>query len=133
MTLVGPAYWASVALAAVFHEMAHLTVAWVSRVRVKKLGLSWHGPYIVRDPGSPMQNTIISLAGPGLNLLLGLLFWRSLPTFAFVNGLLALLNLLPIRSSDGMRVYRIWLQPMKATVKSQRSAAATWLRIRAQR
>jgi len=27
-----------------------------------------------------------------------------------VNGFLAIMNLLPIRSSDGLRVYRIWKQ-----------------------
>ena len=64
----------------------------------------------VRDPGTPVQNTVISLSGPGINLVLCVLCWHLSGTFAFVNGFLAVMNLLPIRSSDGLRVYRIWKQ-----------------------
>ena len=108
MTLVGPVYWGSVALAVLLHESAHLAAAYLSGVRVKHIGLSWKGPYIVREPGTPVQNTFISLSGPGINLVLCVLCWHLSGTFAFVNGFLAMMNLLPIPSSDGLRVYRIW-------------------------
>jgi Zn-dependent protease len=108
VTLVGPAYWASVMLAVVLHESAHLGAAYLGRVRVKHVGLSWRGPYIVREPGTPVQNIFISLSGPGINLVLCVLCLHLSGTFAFVNGFLAVMNLLPIRSSDGLRVYRIW-------------------------
>jgi Zn-dependent protease len=108
VTLVGPAYWASVVLAVVLHESAHLAAACLGGVRVKQVGLSWKGPYIVREPGTPVQNIFISLSGPGINLVLCVLCWHLSGTFAFVNGFLAVINLLPIRSSDGLRVYRIW-------------------------
>jgi Zn-dependent protease len=108
VTLVGPAYWGSVALAVVLHESAHLATAYLAGVRVKHVGLNWRGPYIVREPGTALQNTFISLSGPIMNLVLCVLCWHWSGTFAFVNGLLAILNLLPIRSSDGLRVYRIW-------------------------
>ena len=111
MTLVGPVYWGSVALAVLLHESAHLAAAYLGGVRVKHVGLSWRGPYIVREPGTPVQNTFISLSGPGINLVLCVLCWHLSGTFAFVNGFLAVMNLLPIRSSDGLRVYRIWKQP----------------------
>jgi Zn-dependent protease len=75
---------------------------------VKHVGLSWRGPYIVREPGTPLQNTFISLSGPAINLVLCVLCLHLSGTFAFVNGFLAVMNLLPIRSSDGLRVYRIW-------------------------
>ena len=107
MTFVGPVYWASVLLAAVFHESAHLVAAYLGGVRVKRIGLAWRGPYIVREPGTPVQNIFISLSGPASNLLLCLLSLRWSGTFAFVNGFLAIMNMLPIRSSDGFRVYRI--------------------------
>ena len=110
MTLVGPVYWGSVALAVLLHESAHLAAAYLGGVRVKHVGLNWKGPYIVREPGTPVQNTFISLSGPGINLILCVLCWHLSGTFAFVNGFLAVMNLLPIRSSDGLRVYRIWKQ-----------------------
>jgi Zn-dependent protease len=110
VTLVGPVYWGSAALAVLLHESAHLAAAYLGGVRVKHVGLSWKGPYIVREPGTPVQNTFISLAGPGINLILCVPCWHLSGTFAFVNGFLAVMNLLPIRSSDGLRVYRIWKQ-----------------------
>jgi Zn-dependent protease len=108
VTLVGPVYWGSAALAVLLHESAHLLAAYLGGVRVKHVGLSWRGPYILREPGTPLQNTFISLSGPAMNLVLCALFWHLSDTFAFVNGFLAVMNLLPIRSSDGLRVYRIW-------------------------
>jgi Zn-dependent protease len=107
MTLFGPLYWASVASAAVLHEGAHLAAAYVGGVRIKRFGLNWRGPYIVREPGTAMQNICTSLSGPMINLLLCLLCFRWYGTFAFVNGFLAIMNMLPIPSSDGLRVYRI--------------------------
>jgi Zn-dependent protease len=110
VTLVGPVYWGSAALAVLLHESAHLLAAYLGGVQVKHVGLSWKGPYIVREPGTPAQNIFISLSGPGINLILCVLCWHLSGTFAFVNGFLAVMNLLPIRSSDGLRVYRIWKQ-----------------------
>jgi Zn-dependent protease len=110
VTLYGPAYWASAAIAALLHESAHLAVAYLGGVRIKHVGLSWKGPYIIREPGTPVQNILISLSGPGINLILCVSCWHWSSTFAFVNGFMAVMNLLPIRSSDGQRVYRIWRQ-----------------------
>jgi Zn-dependent protease len=87
-----------------------LAAAYLGGVRVKQVGLSWKGPYIIRESGTALQNTCISLAGPGLNLILCVFCLHLSATFAFVNGFLAVMNLMPIRSSDGLRVYRIWRQ-----------------------
>ncbi len=95
MTLISPAFWASLLVSLVLHESAHLVMAYLAGVRVKHIGLSWKGPYIVREPGTPVQNTFISLAGPGINLVLCVLCWHLSWTFARVNGFLALMNLLP--------------------------------------
>ena len=65
VTLISPAFWASLVVSLALHESAHLAMAYVAGVRVKHIGLSWKGPYIVREPGTPVQNTFISLAGPG--------------------------------------------------------------------
>jgi Zn-dependent protease len=110
VTLYGPAYWASAVIAVLLHESAHLVAAYVGGVPVKHVGLSWKGPYIIREPGTAVQNILISLSGPGINLILCVFCWHWSQTFAFVNGFLAVTNLLPIRSSDGLRVYRIWKQ-----------------------
>ncbi len=111
MTLVNPVFWLSLLVALLLHECAHLAAAYLTRVPVKRVGLSWKGPYVVREPGTPVQNTIISLAGPGMNLIFCALCWRSLGMFAWVNLLLGVLNLLPVPASDGLRVYRIWRRP----------------------
>ncbi len=108
MTFFGPVFWISLVSSAVVHESAHLAAARLAGVRIKRMGLSWKGPYIVREPGTPLQNTIISLAGPGINLVLCLISWHWSRTFAFVNGFLAIFNVMPIPSSDGLRVYRLW-------------------------
>jgi Zn-dependent protease len=111
VTLIGPAFWASLVVSAVLHESGHVAAAYLGGVRVKRIGLNWKGPYIVRDRGTPVQNTLISLAGPGINLVLCVLCWHLSRTFASMNGFLALVNLLPVPLSDGLRVYRIWRRP----------------------
>src|ERR1700684_1387930 len=104
-----PGYWTSVLVSVVLHEAAHLVTAVSLKVKVKRIGLNWRGPYIVREPGTPVQNTFVSLAGPGINLVLCILSYHAALTFALVNGFLSLFNLLPfIPSSDGQRVYRLW-------------------------
>jgi Zn-dependent protease len=111
-----PGYWTSVLISVVLHEAAHLVTAVALNVKVKRVGLNWRGPYIVREPGTPVENTLISLAGPAINLVLCILLYSTAPTFAFVNAFLSVFNLLPfIPSSDGQRVYRLW---------SNRSAAS---------
>jgi Zn-dependent protease len=63
----------------------------------------------VRQPGTPIENTVISLAGPAINLVLFMPSHHVAATFAGVNGFLSLFNLLPfIPASDGQRVYRLW-------------------------
>jgi Zn-dependent protease len=104
-----PGYWTSVLLAVILHEAAHLVTAFSLGVQVKRVGLNWRGPYIVREPGTRIENTSISLAGPLFNLFLCVLAYDAASTFVLVNGFLGLFNLLPfIPSSDGQRVYRLW-------------------------
>jgi Zn-dependent protease len=104
-----PGYWTSVLVSVVLHEAAHLGTALALKIKVKRIGLNWRGPHIVREPGTPLQNTCVSLAGPGINLVLCILTYHAALTFALVNGFLGFFNLLPfIPSSDGQRVYRLW-------------------------
>lgn len=68
--LTGYIFWISCLLSVVLHELAHVAMAWVHGLRVKKIGLSWKGPYIVRECGGPIANLHVSLAGPMVNLLM---------------------------------------------------------------
>jgi Zn-dependent protease len=71
-------------------------------VRVKRVGITLKGPYIVREQGPPFANLCIALAGPVLNLALALSFWRFAPLFGLVNLALGGYNLLPFISGlDG--------------------------------
>jgi Zn-dependent protease len=88
--------------AVLLHEMAHVLAARTSGIRVKRVGITWKGPYIVREQGPPFANLCIALSGPVLNLALALLFWRFAPQFGLVNLALGGYNLLPfIRGLDG--------------------------------
>lgn len=88
--------------AVLLHEMAHVLAARASGIRVKRVGMTWKGPYIVREQGPPFANLCIALAGPVLNLALALSFWTLAPQFGLVNLALGGYNLLPfIRGLDG--------------------------------
>lgn len=89
------------------HELSHIATALLLKVRIKQVGLHWRGPYIRREPGTDMQNVAISLAGPGMNLLLAAATWNVNHTFALYNLVLGAFNILPIPSSDGARVMRL--------------------------
>jgi Zn-dependent protease len=89
----------------VLHELAHLAVARFQGLKVKRVGVTWKGPYIVREAGSRLQNLRVCLAGPLLNVFLALVFWRICPTFAICNLVLGTFNLLPFPGSDGKRAW----------------------------
>ena len=91
-------------LAVVCHELAHVVAASALRVRVYQIGITWRGPFIRRDPGTVIQNLAITLAGPGINLLLAFILHRVTPAFSLSNLVLGICNLLPFPSSDGSRV-----------------------------
>jgi Zn-dependent protease len=90
--------------AMILHECGHLSVAWLCGVKVKRIGVSLTGLYTVREPGPKWANVMISFAGPVLNLLLAVMLREVLPTFALVNLVACVYNLLPIPNSDGRRI-----------------------------
>lgn len=88
--------------AILLHETAHLLVAAPLGVRIKRVGISWKGPYIVREQGLPLANLLIALAGPLLNLILALAYWYTAREFAIINLVLGASNLLPfVPGGDG--------------------------------
>lgn len=51
------------------HESGHIAAAKSLGLHVKRLGISWRGPYIVRESGTGQQNIVVSAAGPLANVL----------------------------------------------------------------
>ena len=84
------------------HELAHLATAKALRVPVKRVGISWKGPYIVREAGTPPQNLAISLAGPAANAML-----LMVPGFFLINLVILVPNLF-VKDSDGRRAWKCW-------------------------
>jgi len=104
--LTSSGYLAGCVISLFFHEAGHICAARALGIRVKRIGITWWGPYIVREAGAPMANAMISAAGPFVNLLLSAMLWHVWPTGSLVNLVLGLANLVPTASSDGGRVWR---------------------------
>ncbi len=94
--------------AIVLHEASHILMARLQGLKVKRIGITWKGPYIVREAGTSEQNLRVCLAGPMVNLILAALCLRVAPAFALCNLVLGGFNLLPIPSSDGQRAWQLW-------------------------
>ena len=95
--------------AVTLHEASHVLAAWALGVKVKRIGLSWRGPYVVREAGTPLACVVISLAGPLANLLtvvVCLLVGHG-ANLCFTSFVLGAFNLLPIPASDGLRAARL--------------------------
>jgi Zn-dependent protease len=92
------------------HECGHVVAALALGVRVKRVGVQWNrGMFTVREQGSAVQNLIIALAGPSVNLfLIALEPW--FPLFGLANVCCVLANMLPMQGSDGYRVAMCWRQ-----------------------
>ncbi len=69
--MAGPDFWIASVLAVIIHETVHVAIARTLGVRVKRVGISWRGPFIVRQQGEPTQTQQFPL--PALSLIC---FWR---------------------------------------------------------
>jgi Zn-dependent protease len=78
--MAGPDFWIDSVLAAIIHEAAHVAIAWTHGVKIKRVGISWRGPFIVREQGEPTADAKIAIAGPIANLLLALACWHVAPS-----------------------------------------------------
>ena len=92
------------------HEVGHMSAATILGVPVREFGLSWRGAYNRRAyAGGRRDEILISVAGPLTNLFLAFpmlylpMVGRQL---ALCNLMLCVVNLLPIPSSDGLRILR---------------------------
>ena len=91
-------------LAVLLHEAGHFATALFLGVQIKRAGLDRRGVYLVREAGPLWKNLLISFAGPCINLLISLI-WQSKTGFGIANLYFGLINLLPIKGSDGDRIF----------------------------
>ena len=87
------------------HYLAHTL-----NLKIRRIGVNWRGPYVVREQGSAVQNLAVSMAGPLVNLVLagamvlGPWLGTAIVIFGLYNLLVGLYNLLPVPFSDGRRI-----------------------------
>lgn len=95
-------------LACFFHELGHVVTATVCRGHVRSLSLTVVGAELRMDYDVPLrygQDSLVALAGPGANLLFGLLaLGLDWELAAVVSLTIGAFNLLPIPPLDGGRV-----------------------------
>ena len=96
--------------AMVFHELGHIAAARICGLRIKKIGISWIGPFVLRESGPRWANLVISFSGPFVNLLLASAMWNSMPGFAQVNLFIGIGSLIPMPKSDGKRIFALLLE-----------------------
>jgi Zn-dependent protease len=77
------------AISVICHELGHIAAAKLLGVRIKRIGINWIGPYVVRERSSKRAvNVAVSLAGIGANLLLAGGCWAT--NFGVANVIVAL-------------------------------------------
>jgi len=100
-------------LSLLLHEAGHMLTARLLWVPVREFGLKLGGAYIRRAYATRRRDEIlIAASGPLVNLLLvvPLIFVPHLgPQLATCNLFLGVINLIPLPSSDGLRILRnLW-------------------------
>jgi len=103
-------------LSLLLHEAGHMLAAKIFSVQVHEFGLCLAGAYNRRAHANRRRDEIlISVAGPMMNLCLVIPFLfvpRIGALLAVCNLELCVFNLLPLPSSDGLRILRtIWPRP----------------------
>lgn len=116
LLLLGALYWLDEGvgllpwglLACVVHELGHVAAARCCGGRVERLSLTAVGAelsFSYRVPLTYGRDSLVALAGPGANLLLGgLFYWQGRHLPAVLSLGLGVFNLLPILPLDGGRV-----------------------------
>jgi Zn-dependent protease/CBS domain-containing protein len=132
----------------VLHELGHSLVAKGFGISVRSIVLLPIGGVATmgQRPPTPLKEFLVSVAGPFVNVLIGLAlflaapglpaeWWKvdehtapSLPTFWALllagNAMLALFNLLPAFPMDGGRVFRAFLSSLTSLERATSAAVA---------
>jgi len=108
--------WLPFFLAVFAHEAGHLLCLLWMRIPPQGIQIGFTGAVLDTAPLSAWQEGLCAAAGPLVNLLLGLLFFRILHSFALLNLLLAGYNLLPVFPLDGGRIVRVLFPETAETV-----------------
>jgi Zn-dependent protease len=106
-------------LSLLLHEAGHILAAAALKVPVREFGLELRGTYVRRAYATRRRDEIlIAASGPLMNLLMVVPF-IFLPRLglqlAMCNMMLAVINLLPLPSSDGLRILRNLSGPVLST------------------
>ena len=91
-------------LAAACHEAGHLAALRLLDIPVEALELRAGGAVIRAALPGGKREALALAAGPGVNLLLAILFEGPCPLFSLCNLTLACFNLLPFPRRDGGRL-----------------------------
>jgi Zn-dependent protease len=118
----------------VLHELGHALAARSFGIRTAHITLFPFGGIaaIENMPRNPWQEAVIAIAGPAVNAVLAVGFglaWASfgggwLATFAVINLIMGVFNLVPAFPMDGGRVFRAILTPGLGWVRASRVAIA---------
>lgn len=116
----------------VLHELGHALAARSFGIRTAHITLFPFGGIaaIENMPKNPWQEAVIAIAGPAVNGVLAVGFalaWAAfgggwLATFAVINLIMGVFNLIPAFPMDGGRVFRAMLTPSLGWTRASRVA-----------
>lgn len=119
----------------VLHELGHAMAARSFGIQTAHITLfPFGGIAAIRSmPRNPFQEGVIALAGPAVNGVLALAFgalWLTfggwwLGTFALLNVVMGVFNLIPAFPMDGGRLFRAALTPSLGWTRASRVAITT--------
>lgn len=102
------------------HEAGHFFALKLCGVRISGVSFRLTGAMICTGPASYGRECLCASAGPAASLLVSGISLRFLPRFAVLNGLLAVVNLLPLYPLDGGRILRAALASRLSTEQMER-------------
>ena len=92
------------------HEIGHYWTLWLLEIPVYSLKFGLSGAQLHTSEMSYLQELLVALAGPAVNLCIFLFAHNYAPMLSFVNLILLIYNLLPFYPLDGGRILRSLLR-----------------------
>lgn len=85
----------------VAHELGHVTAALAFGLKIKRVGISWRGMYVVRQSAQTLsENLIVVFAGPLQNFGAAALTAYMHSPYWWVPLYIGVFNLMPVPHSD---------------------------------